>query len=306
MYAPRPRIGLSNVVFAVLDEATDISGDTPTYGAITPLANALELSFDPAGNEAMLFADDGPAFLADNLGEMKLTFGIADISPANLATILGHTYANGITQESPTDQSPYIAIGARKLRSGKQGSSLVYDYFWLLKVKLMKPKEDAKTKGATIEFQTPMLEGMAVQLAANGIYRNWLRTDDANASSTSITNWFSQVVIDADADLGALNVAVAKSTTKANFVFTKVGGGLITLTQAQLTSESLPTFKGTNAVPIAGTYVISNNGTATVTVQFTPTVAYGAVAVGGSVSPGMITDQNGVYAAQTGAVWTSD
>src|SRR6266487_4595590 len=165
-YGARPRIGLSNVVFAVLDESTDVSGGTPSYGTITPLANAMELSFDPAGNESMLFADDGPAFLADNVGEMKLSFGIADISPANLATLLGHTYANGITTEAPTDQSPYVAIGAKKLRSGKDGAALVYDYFWLLKVKLMKPKEDAKTKGATIEFQTPMLEGMAVQLIA--------------------------------------------------------------------------------------------------------------------------------------------
>ncbi len=306
-YAPRPRIGLSQVVYAVLDESTDVALGTPTYGAVTPLANALELSFDPAGNEAMLFADDGPAFLADNLGEMKISFGIADITPAALAEILGHSYANGITTESPTDQSPYIALGARRLRAGKDGSSLVYDYFWLAKCKLMKPKEDSKTKGASIEFQTPMLEGMVVQLAANGNYRNMLRTDDTNATSTSITNWFSQVVITNSADLGALNVAVAKNTTKARFTFTKTGGGNITLTQADLNTNNLPTYKGTNAVPVAGAYAItSGNGTATVVIDFTPTVAYGAVAVGGSVTYHGIHDQNGVYAVQTGAVWTSD
>jgi phi13 family phage major tail protein len=254
----------------------------------------------------MLFADDGPAFLADNLGEMKISFGVADIAPANLATILGHSYANGIVTESPTDQSPYIAIGARRLRAGKDGTSLVYDYFWLAKVKLMKPKEDAKTKGASITFQTPMLEGMVVQLAANGNYRNMLRTDDANATATSVTNWFNQVVISNSVDLGALNVVVAKSTTKATFTFTKVGGGIITLTQADLITATLPTYKGTNAVPVAGAYVITNNGTATVTVTFTPGVAYGAVAVAGAVDADGVKDQNGVYATPTGAVWTSD
>lgn len=306
-YAPRPRIGLSDVVFAVLDEASDVAGGTPSYGTITPLANALELSFDPAGNESMLFADDGPAFLADNLGEMKIAFGIADISPENMATLLGQTYANGIISESPTDQSPYIAIGAKRLRAGKNGSSLVYDYFWLAKIKLMKPKQDAKTKGASIEFQTPMFEGMAVQLIANGNYRTMLRTDDANATNTTITNWFSQVVIDSSVDLGALNVAVAKNTTKARFTFTKTGGGNITLSADDLTTENLPTYKGSNAVPVAGTYAItSGNGTATVVVDFTPGVAYGAVAVSGSVAPNGVKDQNGVYATQTGAVWTSD
>lgn len=307
MYAPRPRVGLSDVVYAVLDESTDTSGGTPTFGTITPLANALELSFDPAGNESMLFADDGPAFLADNVGEMKLSFGIADISPQNIATLLGQTYANGIISESPTDQSPYVAIGAKRLRAGKDGSSLVYDYFWLLKVKLMKPKQDAKTKGASIEFQTPMLEGMAVQLISKSNYRTTLRTDDSNATSTTITNWFTQVVTNPSADLGALNVAVAKNTTKARFTFTKTGGGNITLTAADLTTATLPTYKGTDAVPVAGTYSItSGNGTATVVVDFTPTVAYGAVAVSGSVSPNGIKDQNGVYATQHGAVWTSD
>jgi phi13 family phage major tail protein len=219
-YAPRPRIGLSNVVYAVLDESTDVTGGTPSYGAITPLANALELSFDPAGNESMLFADDGPAFLADNVGEMKISFGIADINPADLAIVLGHSYANGVMTDSPTDQSPYIAIGAKRLRAGKQTGALVYDYFWLAKVKLMKPKEDAKTKGASIEFQTPMLEGMVVQLIANGNYRSMARSDDANLPAATITNWFTQVVINNTADLTALTVAIAAGGSAKTVTFT--------------------------------------------------------------------------------------
>ena len=306
-YAPRPRIGLSNVVYAVLTESSDVSGGTPTYGAITPLANALELSFDPAGSTATLFADDGAAFVADNVGEMKITFGLADINPADRAIILGQTYAGGQITENVTDQSPYIAIGARRLMAGKDGASAVYEYFWLPKVKLSKPKADAKTKGASIDFQTPMFEGSVTKLVANGNYKASVRTDDANASATLISNFFTQVVTTSGADLGALNVVVAKNTTKARFTFTKTGGGNITLTAADLNTTNLPTYKGTNAVPVAGAYAItSGNGTATVVVDFTPTVAYGAVAVAGAVSPNGIKDQNGVYATQTGAVWTSD
>lgn len=306
-YAPRPRIGLSNVVYAVLTESTDVASGTPTYGTVKALANALELSFDPAGNSATLFADDGAAFIADNVGEMKISFGVADIDPAAYAEILGHTYANGIMTQNSTDQSPYIAIGAKRLRAGKDGSSAVYDYFWLPKVKLTKPKEDAKTKGASIEFQTPMLEGSVVKLVANGNYRSMARSDDANVSATTITNWFNAPVLSSSVDLGALNVAVAKNTTKARFTFTKTGGGNITLSTSDLTTANLPTYKGSNAVPVAGSYAItSGNGTATVVVDFTPGVAYGAVAVAGAVSPNGVKDQNGVYATQTGAVWTSD
>lgn len=208
-YAPRPRIGLSNVVYAVLTESSDVSGGTPTYGTIKPLANALELSFDPAGNSATLFADDGAAFVADNVGEMKISFGVADIDPASLAEILGQTYANGIITQNSTDQSPYIAIGAKRLRAGKDGANAVYDYFWLPKVKLTKPKEDAKTKGASIEFQTPMLEGSVVKLVANGNYRAMARSDDANLATGTISGWFNSVVTSSSADLTALTVVAA-------------------------------------------------------------------------------------------------
>jgi phi13 family phage major tail protein len=299
--AQRPRIGLKDVVYSLLTESSDVAGGTPTYGTVYPLTNAIELSFDPASSATTLFADDGAAFTAETVGEMTISLGNADILPADMARILGHTYANGIMNETVDDASPYIAIGAKMLRSGG-----VYEYFWLPKVKLQKPASTATTKGASIEFQTPMLEGRVVKLTANNTYRTRVRTDDENAASATLTGWFTQPVTDDSADLGAITVAVAKSTTKATFTFTKAGGGNITLTQSQLTTASLPTYKGTSAVPIAGAYVITNNGTATVTVTFTPTVAYGAVAVSGSVVPNSVFDTNGVAASQAGAVWTSD
>lgn len=306
-YAPRPRIGASGCKIWVLDEASDVAGGTPSYGAGIDIPNTLDISFDPGGNSTNLYADDGLAFIATTVGDMKLSIGWADIPPSVKATILGQSYANGAVQEKTTDQSPYIALSGKRLRAGTEGGNPVYDYFCLPKVKLVVPKEDAKTKGASVEFQTYMFEGVATKLIANQTYRVLTRTDDANASSTFLTNFFNAPVISNSVDLGALNVAVAKNTTKARFTFTKTGGGNITLTATDLTTANLPTYKGSDAAPVAGTYAItSGNGTATVVVDFTPTSAYGAVAVAGAVSPNGIKDQNGVYATQHGAVWTSD
>jgi phi13 family phage major tail protein len=298
----KPRIGLKDVKYALLTESSDVIGGTPTWGTVYSLTNAIELSFDPASSASTLFADDGAAFSAETTGEMTISLGLADILPDDMARILGHTYANGIVNETTDDASPYIAIGGKRTMPGG-----TYEYFWLPKVKLNKPASTATTKGSSIEFQTPMLEGRVLKLTANNNYRTRVRTDDTNASATTISNWFAAPVFDDSADLGALNVVVAKNTTKARFTFTKTGGGNITLQAADLTTANLPTFKGSNAVPVAGTYAItSGNGTGTVVIDFTPTVAYGAVAVSGAVSPYGIKDQNGVYATQTGAVWTSD
>jgi hypothetical protein len=150
------------------------------------------------------------------------------------------------------------------------------------------------------------MEGKVVKLTCNGNFHQSVRTDDALVLSATLTGWFTQPVISSSADLNALNVVIAKSTTKSTSTFTKTGGGLITLQQDQLIAANIPHYKGANAVPIAGAYVITNNGTATVTVTFTPTAAFTAVAVSAGVSPNKVFDQNGVAATQTGAVWTSD
>jgi phi13 family phage major tail protein len=297
----RPFIGCKDAVYTLLDESTDIVGGTPTYGTVYPLPGLMEIGFDTAASLTTLFADDGAQETADTVGEMSISLMIKGLLQADRARLLGHSLANGVMVESTSDNSPYIAIGAKRTLNG--GHS---EYFWLLKVKLSKPSAQGTTKGASIEFQTPTLEGRVVMLTSNKTYRTRTVTDSAEVSPTTLTNWFTQPVISNSADLGALSAVVAKSTTKATFTFTKVGGGNITLTQSQLTSESLPVFKGTNAAPIAGAYVITNNGTPTVTVTFTPTVAFGAVAVSGSVAPNKVFDQNGVACGQTGAVWTSD
>jgi phi13 family phage major tail protein len=183
------------VVYAVLNESSDVVGGTASYGTVYPLANSLDLSYDPGSSSASLFADDGLAFAAETVGEMKISLGNADILPEDIARILGHAYALGQIVDNSLDQSPYIAIGAKMLRSGKDSTNLVYDYIWMYKCKLQKPKFDAKTKGASIEFQTPMLEGLVCQLTSSGNYRLRMRTDDANAVAATLTGFFTTVVL---------------------------------------------------------------------------------------------------------------
>lgn len=215
--AQRPRIGLKDVVYAVLDESSDVVGGTPTYGTVYPLANSLDLSFDPGSSSASLFADDGLAFSAETVGEMKISLGSADILPEDMARILGHTYANGQIVDNSLDQSPYIALGAKMLRSGKDSTNLVFDYVWMYKCKLQKPKFDAKTKGASIEYQTPMLEGLVSQLTSSGNYRMRMRTDDPNASSATLTGFFTTVVLPS-ASLTAVTVGTIVGASGAKTI----------------------------------------------------------------------------------------
>lgn len=297
----KPFIGVKDAVYCLMTGGDTSTTDIPTYGTIYPFTGLIEIGFDPASSAAILFADDGASEAGETVGEMKVTLNVKGLKQADRARILGHTDAAGIMTEGTSDISPYIAIGAKRTMAGGQS-----EYFWLPKVLLTKPKADGKTKAASIAFQTPTFDGRVLKLTYNNIYRTRTVTDNASIPTATLTSWFTQPVIATGADLGALSCTVAKSTTKATFTFAKVGAGNITLTQANLTVDTLPTYKGASGVPQPGAYVLTGSGTATPVVTFTPTTPFGAVAVSGAVNPGLVYDQNGVYCAQAGAVWTSD
>lgn len=297
-YAARPRIGVSNVVYAVLDETTDVSGGTPTYGTVYSLPYVRKTGFKSAASLATLYADDGPRFAAETIGDMAISLDLADISPDDEARLLGHARTNGKTVKTATDTSPYVAIGFKTLRSGKDSSNPVYSYFWFNKCIFQKPDVDAETKGASINYQTPTLEGRVVSLISSNQYMVTARSDDADVSATTISNWFNQPVI-GSADLGALGVVIATATTNVSFTFTKTGGGSFSIPSAYISSAYMPVLDSTSVR--AGTYSASGQGTATVTVTFTPTSAFGVAEIGAFASSA-IHDSHGVPLTPSGIV----
>lgn len=256
--AQRPRIGLKDVVYAVLDESTDVTGGTPSYGTVYPLANSIELSFDPGSSAATLFADDGPAFSAETVGDMKISLGNADVLPADMARILGHTYAAGQTVYNALDQSPYIAIGAKMLRSGKDGVNAVYDYLWLYKVKLQKPKFDAKTKGSSIEYQTPMLEGTVVRLISSGNYQMRQRTDDPDSVAATLTGFFTTVTLPS-ASLTAVTVGTAAGSASGKTITIPFGKNGESFMMAIPAVKDIAIVVASTGALIAGTTTISRS-----------------------------------------------
>lgn len=297
-YAARPRIGVSNVVYALLTESSDVAGGTPAWGTVYSLPNVTNVNFNSASSLTTLYADDGPRFAADTVGDMSFSFTLADINPDDEARLLGHTRTNGVTIKNATDTSPYVAIGFRVLRSGKESSNAVYSYYWFHKVLFQKPNVEQNTKGASIEFTLPVLEGRVTALISNNQYMTTARTDDATVSATTLTNWFNQPVV-GSADLNALNAAIAKSSTNVAITFTKTGGGNLSMPADYLTTNTIPIVKGT-AIQ-AGTYGVSGNGTASVVVTFTPTVAFGTASVAVTVT-NQVRDSYGVAATPAASI----
>lgn len=175
-------IGLRDVYYAKLK--TDPVGGTATYDPPVRIVGAISANVNPNSSSASLFADDGPQDTAATLGEISLELNMSDLPLATQAELLGHTIEGGVLKKKGGDVPPWVAIGFRTLKSN--GS---YRYYWLNKGKFATPEEDLKTKGDSIEFQTPTITGSFVKRDSDDEWQRQADSDDTE-SATAITNWF--------------------------------------------------------------------------------------------------------------------
>jgi len=185
-------IGLDKLFYAPITEAP-VTGEE-TYGPPVMLAKAIsaELSIELA--EAVLYADDGPSEVVREFKGGKLTLGVDDIGHKAAETLTGAvTDDNGVLVSSGEDSGKPVAIGFRAKKSNGK-----YRYFWIFRVKFAAPSDNLATKGDTITFQTPKIEGTISRrnkLDGNGRHpwKTEVNEDDTGVSASVINGWYQQV-----------------------------------------------------------------------------------------------------------------
>ncbi len=184
-------IGLDKLFYSKITEATD---GTETYATPVSLAKAIksDLSVDLA--EATLYADDGAAAVVKEFKSGKLSLGVDDIGRTAAEDLTGATIDdNGVLVSTSEDGGTPVAIGFRaKKANGK------YRYFWLYKVKFGIPATNLQTKGDSISFQTPTIEGTVMRrnkldAQNNHPWKSEVSEDDSGVVAATITGWFTQV-----------------------------------------------------------------------------------------------------------------
>ncbi len=173
------KIGLNNFRYAILESETDAG--VPTYTGCAKPARAISCSVDISNNDAKLYADDVVAESDTSFQSGTVTIGIDDEDMETMATMLGHTYAEGVIVRNSNDTAPYIGFGrvVVKMVNG------VYKYKVeiLHKVKMSEPSQEDNTKGENLEFGTSTMEGTVMTLA-NG---KWSTAKTFNSQSEAIT-----------------------------------------------------------------------------------------------------------------------
>jgi len=150
-------IGLDRLYYAPVTEASGTGEEI--YGTPVMLAKAISADLSVELAEATLWADDGAAEIIKEFKNGKLSLGVDDIGRAASEALTGAvTDDNGVLVSSSEDSGKLVAIGFRAKKSNGK-----YRYFWLYKVKFAVPSDTLATKGDSITFQTPKIEGTVMR-----------------------------------------------------------------------------------------------------------------------------------------------
>lgn len=156
------QIGLTNLWYGLLTEAED---GTPSYAGAKSFGKAVSAKVDVSTNDATLYADDALAESDNSFQSAKVTLGVADDDMTIFAEILGHKVAEsgGEMVRSADDAAPWIGLG--RVVTKIVNSKYVYKGEFLYKVRFAEPSQEDSTKGESVDFSTPEIEGTAATLA---------------------------------------------------------------------------------------------------------------------------------------------
>ena len=182
-------IGLDKLYYAPITLDND---GKETYGTPVQLAKAISAELSVEINDATLFGDDG---LAESVKEFKngtLSLNTVDLPASVVAALLGaEVDENGVLISRGEDVSNYVAIGFRARKSSGK-----YHYFWLYRVQFAIPGTSLATKGDSITFSTPTIEGTIFQrVKPDGKGKHpWRAEIEEDGTNASIINaWYTSV-----------------------------------------------------------------------------------------------------------------
>ena len=184
-------IGLDKLYYAKITE--DENGNE-TYATPMQLAKAMNADLSVELAEATLYADDGAAEIVKEFKNGTLSLGVDDVGASVASDLTGATIdANGVVVSTSEDGGDPVAVGFRAKKSNGK-----YKYYWLYRVKFGIPATNLATKGDSITFSTPTIEGTILRrnkVDGNGKHpwKAEVTEGDSAVTADTITNWYKEV-----------------------------------------------------------------------------------------------------------------
>lgn len=184
-------IGLDKLYYATIIE--DEKGEE-TYGSPVQLAKAMSADLSVELAEATLYADDGAAEIVKEFQSGTLSLGVDDIGGEAASVLTGSTIdENHVVISASEDGGAPVAIGFRAKKSNGK-----YRYYWLYRVKFGIPATNLATKGDSITFSTPTIEGTVLRRnkpdsSGKHPWKAEVTEGDTEVTEDTIKNWYQTV-----------------------------------------------------------------------------------------------------------------
>ncbi len=175
-------LGLQSLYYA---KCTEIDG-VETYETPKELAEAITADLSVNTAEGDLYANDVLSESVKEFVKAALKLGVKDVTPEVLADLLGQEVdKNEVVWAGKNDEPPIVAVGFRARKTKGR-----FRYVWLLKGKFKLPSEKYETKGESIKFNTPEIEGEFMARKKDGL---WKADFTGTESSAAAKTWFTAV-----------------------------------------------------------------------------------------------------------------
>lgn len=282
-------VGLKNLYYAPLTADTAAS---LTYGAMKKIAGAIQVDINPSITFNTLYGDDAPFATDSSMTEISVTIETADLPLEDQAALLGHT-VDSTTKElvaKASDVAPYVGLA---FESNKHNGKV--RYVKLLKGKFSPTQETIQTKGESVQYTTPKLEGRFVARENDGEWKRIVDSDNTE-SAALIAAWYTNME-------PAASTAVAGSNTytvTTNFVSTDtVTFNGVTLTAGTDFNVGEDSSASASNLATAMASKSGINSTYTVTAEGAVITVTETVAGGGNTPGSMTVTGTGVITAGT-------
>ena len=184
-------IGLDKLYYAKITE--DEVGNE-TYEVPKTLAKAVSAELSVELAEATLYADDSAAEIVKEFKSGTLTLGVDDIGIEIASDLTGAQIdRNNVLISAGQDAGSPVAIGFRAKKSNGK-----YKYYWLYRVKFGIPAASLATKGDSISFSTPSIEGTVlcrnkVDASGKHPWKAEVTEGDTGVTESVIDDWYKNV-----------------------------------------------------------------------------------------------------------------
>ena len=184
-------IGLDKLYYATI---TDDENGEEIYGTPTQLAKAISAELSVELAEATLYADDGAAEIVKEFKNGTISLGVDDIGSTTAAALTGVTVdKNNVMVSNSEDGGDPVAVGFRAKKSNGK-----YKYYWLYRVKFGIPATNLATKGDSITFSTPTIEGTVLRrnkpdTSGKHPWKAEVTEGDKDVPASVISAWYTEV-----------------------------------------------------------------------------------------------------------------